>query len=239
VNKFKPAALAALALAVFLVMAGPAAARSRDRNHDGIPDRWEVTNHLSLHVNQARRDQDHDGLKNRAEFKAGDNPRKADSDNDGIKDGAEHAGTIASFTNGVLTINLFGGGSIAGQVTDATELKCESTATASSDGDGGNSGPGGGDDKSGSGGSGSGSGDDQSGSTQSDDPAGHDQGDDDTNEQGDDNDDDQGDDNGGQAGDQSCGTDQLTAGREVDEAELNLSNGTATFKEVKLAPPAA
>jgi hypothetical protein len=207
--KLKTAALAALAVAMFAVLAGPAAAR--DRNHDRIPDRWEKRHHLSLNVNQARRDQDHDGLRNLAEFKAGDNPRDADSDNNGIKDGSEHAGTIASFTNGTLTINLFGGGTIAGLVTDATRLECEGTAHASDHGgDGGNSGP---------------------GSSGDDNPSGSD-------DQGDDNgaDDqnaDQGDDNGNDA---SCGTAALTAGREVDEAELRLSNGTATFKEVKLAP---
>src|SRR6478609_9210249 len=83
-----------VALAGMLALAGSASAK--DRNHDRIPDRWEKRHHLSLHVNQARRDQDHDGLKNRAEFKAGDNPRKADTDGDGIKAGAENTGTVLS-----------------------------------------------------------------------------------------------------------------------------------------------
>jgi len=34
-------------------------------NHDHIPDRWEKRHHLSLHVNQARHDQDRDRLDNR------------------------------------------------------------------------------------------------------------------------------------------------------------------------------
>src|SRR5437764_14813437 len=101
--------LAACAAAV-LALPATASARSHDRNHDGLPDRWERAHHLSLHVNQARRDQDHDGLNNRGEFRAHMNPRKADTDGNGIPDGQEHAGTIASFSNGVLTIDLAGGG---------------------------------------------------------------------------------------------------------------------------------
>ena len=73
------AAAGALAL-----LAAPS--QARDRNHDKIPDKWERHYHLSLHVNQARRDQDHDGLNNRAEFRAQDDPRDADSDNNGVKD---------------------------------------------------------------------------------------------------------------------------------------------------------
>jgi hypothetical protein len=128
-----------LAAAALLTLAAPAMAR--DRNHDRIPDRWERAHHLSLHVNQARRDQDHDGLDNRGEFLAGDNPRKADTDGDGIRDGAEHAGTIAAFAGGVLTIKLDGGGTLSGTVSDATEIECQD-AQASDDGpgDGGGSG---------------------------------------------------------------------------------------------------
>jgi hypothetical protein len=53
--------------AVLLAIPASAAARSRDRNHDHIPDRWERAHHLSLKVKQGGRDQDHDGLRNRAE----------------------------------------------------------------------------------------------------------------------------------------------------------------------------
>src|SRR5262245_32977267 len=92
--------LVGAAFAALLAFAPGAMAHSwrGDRNHDRIPDRWEKANHLSLKVNQAKRDQDHDGLRNRAEFMAGDNPRDADSDNDGTDDGAEKAGTVTSFT---------------------------------------------------------------------------------------------------------------------------------------------
>jgi hypothetical protein len=144
-----------LTAAALLTLAAPAMAR--DRNHDRIPDRWERAHHLSLRVNQARRDQDHDGLNNRGEFRAGDNPRKADTDGDGIKDGAEHAGTIASFTGGTLTIDLDGGGTLSGLVTDATEIECGDVAHASDSGD---DGPGDGGDHGGPGDDGGPGGDD-------------------------------------------------------------------------------
>ena len=96
-----------------------------DRNHDRIPDRWERANHLSLTVNQAKRDQDHDGLRNRAEFLAGDNPRDADTDDDGIDDGQEKAGTVVSFTSGVLVVHLFNGDDVKGTVDGDTEIECE------------------------------------------------------------------------------------------------------------------
>jgi|SRR4051812_13852528 hypothetical protein len=121
-----------LALAASLLLA--AAASAHDRNRDRIPDRWERAHHLSLHVNQARRDQDHDGLNNRGEFRAHMNPRKADTDGDGISDGDENAGTVASFTDGVLTINLAGGGTLTGAVDQDTEIECDNVAHASDDG---------------------------------------------------------------------------------------------------------
>jgi hypothetical protein len=194
VSKLKSLALAALTVALFAVFAGPAAAR--DRNHDGLSDRWEKNHHLSLKVKQARRDQDKDGLRNKGEFKAGTNPRDADSDNDGTEDGDEKAGTIESFNadTGMLTITLFGGGSISGLVDDSTEIECPDAASMSSHGD-----------------------DDHGDDNRGDDNRG-----DDNDEQGDDND------------EQECGTDSLTTGREVEEADLKLANGQATFEEVEL-----
>src|SRR5436190_590265 len=119
--------LAAIGVLVMLAVPGIAAAKQRDRNHDGIPDRWEKRHHLSTRVNQARRDQDRDRLRNRAEFLAGTNPRNADSDGDGIPDGEENAGKIASFDpeTGRLVINLFGGDTVSGLVTEETEIECD------------------------------------------------------------------------------------------------------------------
>ena len=178
-----------------------------DRNHDRIPDRWERANHLSLKVNQARRDQDHDGLRNRAEFLAGDNPREADTDDDGIEDGQEKAGTVVSFTNGVLIVHLFNGDDVKGTVDGDTEIECEhaqQTATAARTAD-----DGGGDDH----------GDDN-------------EGDDDHGGQGDD---DQGDDDENEDENQpGCDASALTQGAIVKEAELKATATGLAFREIEL-----
>lgn len=157
-NKAKLITVAlAVAAAWMLVMATGASAK--DRNHDGIPDRWEKKFDLSLKVNQANKDQDRDGVDNFNEFQEGTNPRSRDSNHNGIPDGKEDAdhdglnnhredisgndpvnpdtngngildgneviGTIASFQDPTLTINLLNGGSATGQVTPSTEIKCE------------------------------------------------------------------------------------------------------------------
>ena len=60
-----------------------------------------------------------------------------------------------------------------------------------------------------------------------------DHGDDDHGDRGDD---DQGDDDHGDDDDdgEDCGTEALTAGREVEEADLELADGKATFEEIEL-----
>src|SRR3954452_22161584 len=132
--------LFALPLGALALLAMPGLAAAKDRNHDRIPDRWEKRHNLSLTVNQAGHDQDGDHLRNRGEFLAGDNPRDRDSDDDGVMDGNEQAGTIASFdaATGRLVIDLFGTDTIAGFVTDETEIKCgdDSSASVSSEGSG-------------------------------------------------------------------------------------------------------
>src|SRR3954453_8091335 len=115
-------------IALTLLLAGTAQASNGDRNHDKLPDRWERAHHLSLRVNEARRDQDHDGLNNRGEYRAGMNPRDRDSDNDGTTDGKENAGSVSSFANGVLTITLAQGGTLTAKVTDATRIECRHNA---------------------------------------------------------------------------------------------------------------
>jgi hypothetical protein len=88
----KGKALMLLGIAAVLVaslFALPALASSRDGNGDRIPDRWEAKYDLSLHKNQAPKDQDEDGLKNLAEYKDGTNPREADTDADGTTDGTD------------------------------------------------------------------------------------------------------------------------------------------------------
>jgi hypothetical protein len=238
-NGFKVFVVAALGALAMLAL--PAVAAAKDRNHDRIPDRWEKRHHLSLHRNQARMDQDRDHLRNRAEFLAGDNPRDADTDDDGVMDGNENAGTIQSFNQetGKLTISLFGGDTISGLVTEGTEVECDDhSASVSSEGDGSSS-----DHE-------EQSGDDEgeeSGDNEGEDSGEHhgeEAGDDDQGEDhGESGDDDQGEDHGGETGENdgpgeqhgNCTAADLTEGAVVKEAELSLSNGQAVFEKVELA----
>src|SRR3954463_1224683 len=92
--------IAAGALALALVSPGAAHAAGADHNHDRIPDRWERAHHLSLRVDQSRRDQDHDGLRNRAEYRDHTDPHRRDSDRDGLPDGREDADPAGARTAG-------------------------------------------------------------------------------------------------------------------------------------------
>lgn len=238
----------ALALGALALLAMPALAAAKDRNHDHIPDKWEKRHHLSLKVNQAHKNQDGDKLVNRAEFLAGDNPRSADSNGDGVEDGEDNAGMIASFDSetGKLTINLFGGETVSGLVNGETEIKCEDHMSASISSDGSGSGE-------------EEAGDDNGGETEQAEPdddnggeeeAGDDNGGQGEEEPGDDNggQEEVGDDNGGDnsgpgsqssgpgdGGQSNCTTADLTPGAVVQEAELKVANGQATFEKVELS----
>jgi hypothetical protein len=214
-RKFKlivPGVLAILMLAV----PASAAAKHKDRNHDGIPDRWEKVHHLSLRVDQARRDQDHDGLKNRAEFRAQMDPRDADSDNDGVPDGQEHAGKVVSFDGTTLTVDVFGSSQLVGKVTPDTEIECdpgddnghggEDTQATGLRHDGG-----------------------EQGNSQSGDGEHNNRGDD--NENGD-----QGNDQGGdnEGDNSSCPPGALAPGAVVQEARLSLTSAGLVFEKIEL-----
>ncbi|HVP03896.1 MAG TPA: hypothetical protein VMT10_15110 [Solirubrobacteraceae bacterium] len=195
-------------------------ARVADRNRDGLPDAWEKANHLSLAVNQGPRDPDHDGLTNAAEFVAGTNPHKADSNGDGTPDGEQNAGTVASFTSGVLTINGFGGSTISGTVDQTTRIICRTLGQTR------------GDDQS--------EADDDAGSTPphpavigSAASAGSEAGDDDGP-----GDDDRGDGHGQMAG---CDATALVQGAVVHEADLSVTATGNVWREIKLVlnPPTA
>ncbi|MBI5408654.1 MAG: fibronectin type III domain-containing protein [Nitrospirae bacterium] len=57
-----------------------------DTDNDGMPDGWEVNNHLNPLVNDADEDSDGDGLTNLKEFQLGTNPSNPDTDGDGVND---------------------------------------------------------------------------------------------------------------------------------------------------------
>jgi hypothetical protein len=201
--------LAATCMAALVFPAAGMARSHGDRNGDRIPDRWERAHHLSLKVNQAKRDQDRDGLRNRAEFKAGDNPRDADTDNDGINDGQEKAGQVVSFTDGVLIVHLFNGDDAKGTVDANTEFECSpaettttttSTTTAARTADDGHGG-------------------------------GGDEGDDDHHGDGDHN---QGDDDNEDQGQPGCDATKLTPGAVVGEAELKATAAGLFFTKIEL-----
>ncbi|MEA2492294.1 MAG: hypothetical protein QOJ29_205 [Thermoleophilaceae bacterium] len=155
----KTLVITAIAAALLLVPAG-ALAKSRDRDHDRMPDKWEKKHHLNPRAKDARKDPDKDHLSNLAEYKNNTdpqkadtdddgvddeneladntNPRKDDSDDDGVEDGDEVSGTVVSFENGVLTIQraAAGGGTVAGTVNASTKIECDDhapSASASSD----------------------------------------------------------------------------------------------------------
>jgi hypothetical protein len=183
-------------------------------------------------------DADHDGLDNAAEDRTGNDPDDGDTDNDGTEDGDEHAGTIASFADGLLTVTLADGGSVTGRVTADTEISCQTedehegavesenavAAKAARAGD-------------------------EPSDDQSDEPSGHDapgavpsQG-----NQRDEADEQSGDDEQGTANDgpgtrdehegdedDVCGVEDLVAGTRVHEAELHLTADGAVFVEIEL-----
>lgn len=92
-NYFKsPPARRLIVLPLFsllLIFSGTASAKPADRNHDGLPDRWEKKFKLSLGKDQRRLDQDRDGLRNINEWRAKTSPRSSDSDSDGVSDAQE------------------------------------------------------------------------------------------------------------------------------------------------------
>src|SRR3954468_23285832 len=85
--------LAAITVLVLLVLPATASAKrhhaSKDRNHDGIADKWAKRHHLGKGRGMAKADPDKDGLTNRGEFRAHTDPRKADTDGDGVGDANE------------------------------------------------------------------------------------------------------------------------------------------------------
>ncbi len=150
---------------------------------------------------------------------------------------SDRAGTVTSFTGGVLTIKLTDGSSVVGRVTSATELKCESgsgstTARMADHGGGEGSGDGRG-----------GSSDDQKQGVPGNQP-GDDIGEDvNDNEANDVNDNDANDVNDNDANGvndahdeagEACEMSSLREGAGVRNAELSVSSAGATFVEVEI-----
>jgi hypothetical protein len=82
-----------------------------DTDRDGTPDGTE--------------DADSDKLNNAGEDASGNDPINPDSDEDGVEDGEEGAGRVAAFDGTTLTIELFNGGSLTGQVDEFTSVWCD------------------------------------------------------------------------------------------------------------------
>jgi hypothetical protein len=78
-----------LTSAIFLVSTSGAVAAQRDRDRDGLPDRWERAHGLSVHRASANGDPDRDRVDNRNEFREGTDPERRDSDRDRRLDGRE------------------------------------------------------------------------------------------------------------------------------------------------------
>jgi Ni/Co efflux regulator RcnB len=123
----------------------------------------------------------------------------------------ERAGTVASFTGGVLTLTLTDGSTVSGKVTDATEIECRSGAPAAIAADHGDHG-----EENHHGEDNGVDGEDCHGGSQG--PGGRD-------EHGDDNDEDRA---------EHCTTAALVAGAVVREAELRVSSAGAVWQKVEL-----
>jgi hypothetical protein len=67
----------------------PSYAAGGDRDHDGMPNRWETRHDLNPDRANGDGDKDHDGLSNLREYRKHADPRDEDTDGDGHDDGDE------------------------------------------------------------------------------------------------------------------------------------------------------
>lgn len=89
-------AVAVVAALGLLVLPAAASAKRhhdrtpRDRNHDGIPDKWEKRMGVSTKKHGlAKADQDKDGLNTKSEWQSRTNPKMADTNGNGVADANE------------------------------------------------------------------------------------------------------------------------------------------------------
>jgi hypothetical protein len=80
-----------IALLALLALALPGAAVAKDRDRDGLPDRWERRHDLSTKHKSSGGDPDRDRVDNRNEYRERTDPRDRDSDDDRKGDGLEDA----------------------------------------------------------------------------------------------------------------------------------------------------
>lgn len=128
----------------------------------------------------------------------------------------ETAGTVTSFTGGVLTITLTDGTVVSGKVTERTELHCQPATPPTTEP--GDDDEGGGDDQSGSDGAEHGGGFTDGRAGGQHDLLGGD-----------------GKDGNGDEGEESCTTTAFVPGAVVREAELRVSGAGAVWEKVDLA----
>jgi hypothetical protein len=246
-GSMKPITLVALVLGG-LVFAAPNALAA-DRDHDGLPDRWEHKHHLSTTKKSANGDPDRDRVDNGNELREGTNPRDRDSDNDGRPDGREdrdrdHLSNAAedrtandprdrdTDDDGIEdgaeqagVVASFEDGVLVIDLANGGEVSGRVTADTEIECEGENEaehhhGEARTADR------GPGSGDDSSGEGQS---GSDDRGDDDR------GDDERGDDQGeDRRDDDACPSGALAAGARVHEAELRVSSSGAVWEEVEL-----
>jgi hypothetical protein len=132
VRRLVPLAFVLVALLALLAPAAATAGVNGDPDHDGVDNRNEHREGTNPRVRDSdrdgradgREDADRDGLSNAAEDSSGNDPIDPDSDDDGLRDGRERAGTVASYSDGVLRIRLATGGIVEGAVDQTTELDC-------------------------------------------------------------------------------------------------------------------
>jgi hypothetical protein len=152
----------------------------------------------------------HKGHHNRAHH-ARVHHRQFGGDQGAVNNQDQNAGTVQSFTGGVLTIALTNGQTVSGQVTGDTEIECQAvendmSSLRSQDRHGGD-----------------GNGNNDNGNNDNgDDNGNNDQG------QGDDDND-----------DAMCDSSNLTPGTVVHEAKLGISSAGATWDKVELVTAAA
>jgi hypothetical protein len=242
-------------VAALLALPGAAMAKSHDRNHDGIPDKWEKHFGLSTKRNVAKADPDRDGLNNLGEFRSRTNPRKADTNGNGVNDanddtdhdGVDNADEMRDHTNpcnpdtngdGVRDGNEVSG-TVVSFTQDPTDPSKGTLTLRLADGSQMSGATDsstriecdGADEHSGShqkqgADDNSGPGSGNSGSGSADDGQNHDQGDDNGNDAND-----PGDDNGQNA---ACSTADLTAGTVVREAEFTGTPDSAVFTKLEI-----